>query len=285
MGVVIRSLASGDEVSACQELQLRIWAFPDGLEVLPSHVLMTVPKNGGLVLGAFHEGELVGFLFGYPGLEASGKPKHCSHMMGVAPEYRGQGIGHQLKLAQRDHVLAQGLDVVTWTYDPLESRNARLNLHKLGALCRTYMADFYGPMTDGLNRGLPSDRVQVEWWIAGDHVRQRLAGERSRETWASLGQANRTGRNAAGLLTPGPLTESPGSEGPGSEGVLYEIPADFQHIKTSDSGLAVEWRLATREALEIYFSAGYAATDFLSAATKGERRCAYVLQVCSEHPE
>jgi predicted GNAT superfamily acetyltransferase len=278
MGVVIRPLASGAEVQACQELQLRVWSFPDGLEALPFHVLMTVPLNGGLVLGAFDQRELVGFLFGYPGLKPGGKPWHCSHMMGVAPEYRGLGIGYQLKLAQREHVLAQGLDAVIWTYDPLESRNARLNLHKLGGLCRTYVPDFYGPMTDALNRGLPSDRLRVEWWIASDHVRQRLSGEDGPEASIAPPQANRTGWSSSGLLTPGPLTM-----GPGRDIVLYEIPADFQRIKVLDQDLALEWRLAAREAFEAYFAAGYAATDFHSARMNGRRWSAYVLELCPEY--
>jgi predicted GNAT superfamily acetyltransferase len=277
MGITIRPLTSGTDMRACQELQFRVWGFRDGLEALPFHLLIAVPKNGGLVLGAFDEEALVGFVFGYPGLEPSGKPKHCSDMMGVAPEARDQGVGYQLKLAQRQYVLAQRLDLVTWTYDPLESRNARLNLHKLGGVCRTYAVDFYGPMTDALNRGVPTDRMQVEWWVASTHVRQSLRGERDPDASFALELANRTGRSSSGLLTPGPLALKTGLES-----VLYEIPSDFQRIKTLAPDLACEWRLATREAFEAFFAAGYVATDFCSRVTGGERHSAYVLQTCPD---
>ena len=142
--------------------------MPDGLEVLPVHLMVAVPRNGGLLLGAFDGDDLVGYVFGFPGITAGGKLKHCSHMMGVAPGCQVRGIGYQLKLAQREHLLARGCDLVTWTYDPLASRNAYLNLAKLGVVCRTYLQDYYGPMTDGLNAGLPADRLQVDWWIGSE---------------------------------------------------------------------------------------------------------------------
>ncbi|MGD9316090.1 MAG: GNAT family N-acetyltransferase, partial [Anaerolineae bacterium] len=131
MNVLIRPLESIAEFHACEALQRRVWVLPDDLEVVPLHLLLTAQRNGGLVLGAFDGGELVGFLFGFPAYDQDGRPKHCSHMMGVDPDCQGAGIGYQLKLAQREFALAQGLDLVTWTYDPLESRNAYLNIHKL----------------------------------------------------------------------------------------------------------------------------------------------------------
>lgn len=277
MNIVIRPLASTSDMQACEELQVRVWALPDGFEVVPSHVLMAVPRNGGLVLGAFDGEELVGFLFGYPGFNPKDKLKHCSHMMGVVPEYQGRGVGYQLKLAQREFVLSQGLDLVTWTFDPLESRNARLNLHKLGTVSRTYLPDYYGPLSDGLNKGLPTDRLEVEWWVASAHVRKRLKGEEAWPRSGSVAQANMTGRTATGLLTPGSLVLSPSAQT-----VLFEIPSDYQAIKTADPGLALEWRMAARDVLEAHFSAGYAAMDLRSHAVDGERRSSYVLQMLRE---
>jgi predicted GNAT superfamily acetyltransferase len=280
VNIVIRPLASTNDMRACEELQVRVWALPDGFEVVPSHVLMAVPKNGGLVLGAFDGEELVGFLFGYPGFKPDGKLKHCSHMMGVVPGYQGAGIGYRLKRAQREFVLSQGLDLVTWTFDPLESRNARLNLHKLGAVSRTYLPDYYGPLSDGLNKGLPTDRLEVEWWVAGGHVRQRLKGEDALSRSGSVAQANMSGKTATGLLTPGTLVLNPSAQT-----VLFEIPLDYQAIKAADPGLALEWRMAAREVLEAHFSAGYAAIDFRSHVVDGERRSSYVLQMFREDLE
>ena len=169
----IHPLSTHGEIRAVEQLQREVWGLPD-VEVVPLHVLLTAAKNGGLLLGAFDGATLAGFVFGFPGLTPDGKLKHCSHMAGVHPAYRNRGLGYSLKLAQRQHVLAQGIDLITWTFDPLETRNASLNFHKLGAVCNTYIPNLYGEMRDGLNAGLPSDRFQVDWWIASERVAQRL---------------------------------------------------------------------------------------------------------------
>ena len=173
MIIQIRLLSTQEEIRSVEQLQREVWSLPD-VEVVPLHVLITAAKNGGLLLGAFDDERLVGFVFGFPGLTPEGKLKHCSHMAGVHPAYRDRGLGYSLKLAQREHVLAQGIDLITWTFDPLETRNATLNFHKLGAICNTYLPNLYGEMRDGLNAGLPSDRFQVDWWIASERVAQRL---------------------------------------------------------------------------------------------------------------
>jgi predicted GNAT superfamily acetyltransferase len=297
MDVTIRSVATIAEYRAVEVLQRQAWAMPDDLEVVPLHLLVTVQRNGGLLLGAFDDEGLVGFVFGFPGLTAEGRAKHCSHMMAVAPAYQSLGVGYQLKLAQRTHVLAQGFDLITWTYDLLESRNAYLNLHKLGGVCRTYVRDYYGPMADGLNRGLPSDRFEVEWWIGEERVQRRLAhpplthrplvdslspqGARKQSPlpWGRGGgrgklppAAHVPRKTPAGLLAPGPLTLD--ADAPY---VQVEVPANYQAIKAADPGLALEWRLATREMFEAYFAAGYTAVDFVSQSVEDERRSSYLL--------
>ena len=158
----IRPVSEQAEYLATERLQSEVWNLPD-VEIVPLHVLVTAAKNGGLLLGAFDGDRLAGFVFGFPGLTADGRLKHCSHMAGVHPDYRDQNLGYRLKLAQREVVLSQGIDLITWTFDPLEARNAWLNFHKLGAVCNTYLRNVYGDMRDGLNAGLPSDRLQVEW--------------------------------------------------------------------------------------------------------------------------
>lgn len=180
MSVEIRPIHTHAEYRAVEQLQREVWGLPE-IDIVPDHLLLTAQKNGGLVLGAFdtppglESQQLVGFVFGFPGLLPDGRVKHCSHMAGVAPAYQNRNVGYLLKLAQRDHVLAQGLDLITWTFDPLESRNAYLNFHKLGVTCRTYLRELYGRMRDGLNFSLPSDRFQVDWHIASAHVAGRLA--------------------------------------------------------------------------------------------------------------
>jgi GNAT superfamily N-acetyltransferase len=145
-------------------------------------MLITAIHNGGLVAGAFTGDRLIGFIFGFPGIEFTPdgpRPKHCSHMMGIHPDHRDSGVGFALKRAQWQMVRHQGLDHITWTYDPLLSRNAYLNITKLGAVCSHYRRSEYGDMRDGLNAGLPSDRFQVDWWINTRRVERRL-GKRAR---------------------------------------------------------------------------------------------------------
>jgi predicted GNAT superfamily acetyltransferase len=273
MGISIRPLRSLDEYAACEELQRRVWAMPDDLEVVPLHLLVTVQRNGGLLLGAFDGGQLIGFVFGFPGFTKEGRAKHCSHMMGVAPGYQSAGIGYRLKLAQRDSVLAQGVDLVTWTYDPLESRNAYLNIHKLGAVSRTYVRDYYGPLDDGLSAGLPSDRLQVDWWIASGHIGQQQTHAVGQPHAHGVLQGNSAGRTDAGLLTPGALRLDATVPR-----VQVEIPVDFQAVKSVDPALALAWRQATREIFEFYFASGYSVVDFCSRLVEGTRRSFYILQ-------
>jgi predicted GNAT superfamily acetyltransferase len=272
MNISIRAVETVEEFRACEDLQRRVWAMPDNLEVVPLHLLVEVQRSGGLLLGAFDGEELVGLVFGFPGLTAAGKLKHCSHMMGVAPGYQDFGIGYQLKLAQRERALRDGFDLVTWTYDPLETRNAYLNIHKLGALCRTYIRDYYGPLSDGLNVGLPSDRFQVEWWITSERVVQRLAGKSSNQVSGPAFQVNATTRSAEGLLAPGALILDVDASL-----IQVEIPGDYQAVKAADPGLALAWRLAARQVFEVYLRAGYTVVDFLSRKKAGGRLGYYFL--------
>jgi len=149
--IFVESLHETEHFYTCVEVQKKVWGMDDIL-VVPVHLLITAQKNGGLVLGAFtEEGQMVGYLFGFLGTRepashdqsAAERLKHCSHMMGVLPEYQTKGIGYLLKLRQREHVLSQELDLATWTYDPLESVNANLNVCKLGVVCDTYLRDIW----------------------------------------------------------------------------------------------------------------------------------------------
>jgi len=271
--VEIRHVQTIDELRACEDLQFHAWRMPEYREVVPLHLLVAGQKAGGLLLAAFDGSRVVGFVFGFPGRTREGRPYHYSHMMAVAPDLQGRGIGWQLKCAQREAVLAQGLDRTCWTYDPLEVRNAHLNIAKLGAVCRTYLRDLYGSMTDGLNAGLPSDRFQVDWWIAGRRVAERLArrggaGVAEPGAWALPGV-----ETAGGLRAPGSLNLDTGQAR-----LAIEIPANYQAVKSVDRDLALAWRLATREALEACFAAGYVAVDLVWLRGDPGGRAYYVLE-------
>jgi predicted GNAT superfamily acetyltransferase len=276
--ISVRALKDVAEFHQCEELQRQVWGMED-TSVVPVHLLLTAQKNGGLVLGAFEEqGTMAGFVFGFLGMTEQGQVKHCSHMAGVLPEYQGQQIGYLLKLAQREHVLAQGLDLATWTYDPLEGLNASLNIGKLGVICRTYLPDVYGDTGIGLHLGLPTDRFEVEWWVRSRRVQGHLESRYDKLTLdraLDMGaeRVNRTAFNERGLLR-----SETGDRALGTEAALVEIPADFQAIKSADMGLAREWRARTREIFEDYFSAGYVATEFISEVRGKQRRNFYLLQ-------
>src|SRR5262245_5436573 len=267
MAIEIRPVKTEAEYRAVERLQREIWGSED-IEIIGFEILMTAHKNGGVMLGAFDtiEGEerMVGFVFGFVGLTADGRVKHCSQIAGALPDYRDRGVGYELKLKQREIVLAQGIDLITWTFDPLESRNARFNFHKLGATCSVYLRNLYGAMRDALNAGLPSDRFQVDWRIADPRVEARLRGERG----DALSSSKISLLMADGVPMINPLAAGESlllSEKAGTRAgrLLVEIPSDFQSLKAADRNLALDWRLRARALFEEAFAMGYAATDLL----------------------
>ena len=276
----IRLLESPEDMTLAEDLQRSVWHGSE-TDVVPAHVLITAAHNGGVTLGAFAQDKMIGFVFGFPGLEFTPdgpRPKHCSHMMGIHPDYRDGGIGFALKRAQWQMVRHQGLDHITWTFDPLMSRNAYLNIAKLGAVCSTYRRSEYGEMRDGLNAGLPSDRFQVDWWINTRRVERRL-GKRSRPT-LKLTHIARSGLQPLYPVDSGTdtLPRPPEHVPPLQDRLLLaEIPADFLGLKAKEFPLARDWRFFTRELFESAFAANYIVTDFVFDRTEGKPRGLYVL--------
>ena len=276
----IHILETPEEMSAVEALQRKVWPGSE-TDVVPAHLLVTVVHNGGVVLGAFEDDKLIGFVFGFPGLEFAPdgpRPKHCSHMAGVHPDHRDSGVGFALKRAQWQMVRHQGLDHVTWTYDPLLSRNAYFNIARLGAVCSTYRRSEYGDMRDGLNAGLPSDRFQTDWWINTKRVEQRL-GKRARPT-LRLSHLTRVGVHPLYSLPTGPDgLPRPPEHLPALEAKLLaaEIPSDFMALKTANFPLARDWRFFSREFFETAFAKGYIVTDFVFDRGKDSSRSFYIL--------
>jgi predicted GNAT superfamily acetyltransferase len=276
----VRLLESPEDMKAVENLQRIVWPGSE-IDVVPAHLLITVNHNGGIVIGAFVEDKLVGFTFGFPGLDMlpdGPHPKHCSHMMGVHPDWRDSGLGFALKRAQWQMVRHQGLNYITWTYDPLLSRNAYLNIAKLGAVCNTYRPSEYGNMQDGLNAGLPSDRFQVDWWLTTPRVERRLS-KLSRGTLkldqfvkAELQPLYALHTETDGLPRPPERFSSTGATI-----LLAEIPSDFLALKDIDFSLARDWRFFTREVFETAFEEDYLVTDFIFDRSGGEPRSLYVL--------
>ena len=263
---IIRILESPEDMTSVEELQRAVWPGSE-TDVVPAHMLITAMHNGGLVIGAFVEDKIIGFVFGFPGLEFipdGPRPKHCSHMMGIHPDHRDSGIGFALKRAQWQMVRHQGLDHITWTYDPLLSRNAYLNIAKLGAVCNTYRRSEYGEMRDGLNAGLPSDRFQVDWWVNTRRVERRLS-KRPRRPLKLDNFAKADLRPLYSLQSQSGNWARPPEHFSPLEGklALAEIPSDFSALKDADFPLARDWRFFSREVFETAFAAGFIVTDFV----------------------
>jgi predicted GNAT superfamily acetyltransferase len=222
------------------------------------------------LIGAYVEQDLVGFVFGFPGLYPTPdgpRLKHYSSMLGVRADFSGQGLGFTLKRAQWQMVRHQGIDRITWTFDPMLSRNAWLNITRLGAVCNTYRQNFYGKMEDNLNRGLPSDRFDVDWWVNSHRVNLRLSRRRRKHLDLShflSGGApiiNPAEMDPSGF--PRPVPKDIVQLGKELPILLVEIPANFQALKARDLTLALEWRLHSRSIFEQLFDSGYLVTDFV----------------------
>jgi len=158
----------------CVAVQLAVWGYSDS-DLIPKRVFVVASAIGGQVIGAFAGKRLVGFAMSLPGLRG-GKSYLHSHMLAVLPEYRNSGLGRRLKLAQRENALESGIERMEWTFDPLEIKNAHLNIARLGVVVRRYMPDFYGPSTSPLQGNLPTDRLVAEWWLRSSRVEQVLSG-------------------------------------------------------------------------------------------------------------
>jgi len=171
----IAPLTRLEDFERCVLLQLEIWGYSDG-DVVPRRIFMVAERIGGQVIGAFDGEIIVGFAMSLPGFR-DGRPYLHSHMLAVLPAYRNAGLGRRLKLAQRDDALARGFDLMEWTFDPLEIKNAYLNIARLGAIVRRYQPDFYGPSSSPLQGGLPTDRLCAEWWLHSPRVNGLLRGE------------------------------------------------------------------------------------------------------------
>jgi predicted GNAT superfamily acetyltransferase len=266
-----------------EELQREVWSGNE-TEVVPVHMLLAVAQGGGVILGAFENDRLVGMVFGFLGVDnahpdrvAMARLKHCSHMLAVDPAARNRSIGFRLKLAQRQAIVRQGIRLATWTYDPLLSLNAHLNIRRLGAVCRSYLRDAYGQMRDGLNAGLASDRFDVEWWVTSHRVEARLQGSRPPLDLVHFLEGGAQKINPAGLRSDGWPEPSAAIEPMQANLLLAEIPPDFQALRSADLGLARAWREHSRLMFEEAFRLGYLATDFVYLRGETSPRAYYIL--------
>jgi predicted GNAT superfamily acetyltransferase len=254
--IVIRDLKSLAELQAVEQLQKEVWGVDDR-EILPALAMIPMKHVGGVLLGAFDGAKLVGFSFAFPGFENGQLILH-SDMLAVKPDYRSLGLGLQLKLAQRQQALDQGISTITWTFDPLQSLNANLNFGKLGVVSDRYFVDYYGETTSFLH-STGTDRLWVTWKLDDDRVSSRIAGGNPSEAFSEPYPA---------VLTIGAQEEPISSNKLDSAQLFLDIPINFNALVKENRELAVDWRAASRQAFTSALDEGFIVQDFSLVKTE-----------------
>ena len=265
--VEIRLLKNIDEYRQCELIQTHVWGAPG----VTREVLTVAQKYGGAVIGTLVDGKVVGFIGAFLA-QYHGRLVHWSHMMAVEAKYRDQGFGLRMKLVHRQIALDRGLRSICWTFDPLQSRNAQLNISRLGALAEEYVPDCYGRFPSLLEKGLPSDRWVANWRIATVRVEERLRGETPAFDPA-LPRVNETRLSAQGFPQNRTIRLDLGHRR-----LLVEIPAQTDAMRSQAMPLARRWRLEARRIFQHYLSAGYRVEDFFPPQPATEGRCFYLLR-------
>ncbi|WP_042146817.1 GNAT family N-acetyltransferase [Paucisalibacillus sp. EB02] len=244
MGIEIREITTLVELEEMQKVEHAIW----GDMPTPIHQTYTAYYNGGVMIGAFLDGRMIGFQYSFPGFNGK-NPYLVSHTLGVLPEYRKLGLGGKIKLKQAEVAGNKGYDMMIWTFDPLESVNAYLNLHKLGGVVTTYKENHYGELDDGLNSGLATDRFQVEWYFRKEQERKAIVFETSRVI-LEMDEDEKPKRSSVDFQKDG-------------KSWFVAIPDNIQEIKQRDIDLAIEWRMATRDIFKMLIANGYQGRDVI----------------------
>jgi predicted GNAT superfamily acetyltransferase len=269
----LRDLKTIDEFKQVVALEREIWGG-DYDDVVAVPILVVTVKRGGVLIGAFEDGRMIGFVYSLPGIK-DGKPIQWSHMLGVVDEYRNAGLGRTLKLEQRLRSIAIGCDLVEWTYDPMQALNAHLNFVKLGVVVEEYGINVYGESASKLHKGTPTDRFIAQWWIREPHVVRRIEAT----SVAPLRSAEVLDAPVVNETRPGGAWRTCASyDLTRTERRLWvEIPIGFTDMQAQNPALALEWRMATRAIFTSYFGRGYRAVDFALDRAAGRGR--YLLAV------
>ncbi len=264
--LIIRDIKEISELREVEQVQKDVWGIADR-EVFPALALVPMIELGAVLIGAFDGDRLAGFVFGFPGFEPprrgcpagdpgeSGQVILHSDMLAVRPDYRSQGLGYKLKLAQRERALANGIDTITWTFDPLQSLNAHLNFDKLGVTANRYCVNYYGETTSFLHR-TGTDRLWVTWLLNSERVQDRIAGFSESETSALAGVPAivRIVENEEPLLCP--------PENLGRQSLAIQIPDNINQRLKENPDQAIRWREVTRDAFARAMSAGLIVKEF-----------------------
>ena len=259
--MTFRDLTSLAEFARVVELEREIWG-PNYDEVVPVPILAVTVLRGGVLIGAFDDPRgphdrnerMVGFVYSLPGIK-HGKPTQWSHMLGVINEFRNSGVGYRLKMLQRDRACDMGLDLIEWTYDPMQALNAHLNFTKLGVTVSDYEVNVYGESSSPLHAGNPTDRFVAEWWIRGANRTGRGVNVEP-GIGAEAVAVNRIDRSHRWPTCVDVVLDA-------DAGALrVDIPMNFGEMLTTAPDVALDWRMKTRHIFTTYFGRGFKAVDF-----------------------
>lgn len=254
----IRELTKLEEFQRCVEIQKIVWGFDDPYDVVPLPLLLVSQRNDGIVLGAFDGDRMVGFVYSLPGVH-HGVRLQWSHMLGVLEDYRNSDIGYRLKMAQYEMAQRLGYELVEWTYDPLESRNAYFNLRKLSCIAREYEVNIYGETSSPLHKGMPTDRFVVHWPIP-PLIKTLPDWTTVPETPALVTRTRQVGSDLLLIEDVDRIGED--------EFLFVEIPENIQAVKAYSSDAALRWRIKTREVFLHYLQSGYVIYSFLRMSAR-----------------
>ncbi len=272
-GIIIRDLSSFDDLKQVKAVEKEVWGVQD-VDVVPLALAVAIKEAGNLWIGAFDADKLVGFAFGFFGMEDAHLTVH-SHMLAVCSDYRDLNLGFRLKQVQRERVLALGIRRVTWTFDPLQSKNAHLNFAKLGVISNAYKPDFYGPATSSTLHRNGTDRLWVTWPIASRRVQTRLQGNDNRpevldalSTLTPLVAFNGDGRPARSDLQAALARQR----------IAIEVPSEIAAVERQDQELARDWRMATRWAFAEAIKHGFLVAEFCRGVRGQQGPGVYLLE-------
>lgn len=250
-GVELRPLTSLQDADAILRVMSATWGEH---QLLPREMIRALAESGNVPWGAFEGQDLVGYVLDWAAVEPENGLHVHSHMLAALPERRSRGVGLALKLAQRAQALGHGIDLVRWTFDPLLAKNAYFNIHKLGAICDRFHRDFYGDMSDSLNRGDRSDRLVVRWDLGRDPGPREGFGSGVSEVLRREGEA----------AAPRPVRVGD----PTGTGAAIGIPRDYPELRERDRSLATAWREAVAAAIEACLAEGMVAVGFEGAGSR-----------------
>ena len=276
--LVIRELESISDLRRAIQLEKEVWGLHD-VDVTPLTTAVAAQAAGAFWTGAFEGADLVGIAYAFPSLH-NGRPGFHSHLLAVRGPYGHRGIGYELKLAQRERALELGVGEITWTFDPLRSRNAHLNFAKLGVISDKYIVDFYGPQTSSPLHANGTDRLWVTWQLGDRRVSERLQGKESRtetlDAFRHLEPLVRFNGDGVPVLADVSVALS-------RQRIAIEVPGNMDQMEREDMSLARRWRETTRTAFSTAVRSGFVVREFCRSIRGQQGPGAYLLEKKEEH--